>query len=527
MSAVRSSGRLLIERPTDAAPAAGFEAVAATPAARWEASPPVGGTAHPWDEAHAAVADPARLGFEAAAQPAYAEPDLLQRMPYWFPPGDAGFESFTGNPCEDRGPRPFWPVGEPALGWHLLDGYSQLKSARAHVRQNPNARPVRAAILDTGYDPDHPTRPTGLSPDLGWNFVDNRRDATDPGRHFPGNQPGHGTATVALLAGNRVRLPSGFDDWLGGAPDAEVVPVRIADSVVHFYTSAMAAGLRHAVARQCQVVSVSMGGLPARSWAAAVNEAYEAGVAVFAAAGNRIGPSPPSAVVYPARFARVTAVCGVTADGSPYYRPGVHGEMQGCFGPPGVMTTAVAAYTPNAPWALMGCPTGVGFGGGTSSATPQAAAAACLWLAHVPEPAGGGGWKRVEAVRYALFASADATAAETFTYFGNGKLKARAALDVPYRTDLPPAPAAEVSFPWLRPIDLFESSTAGRERMFEVEALHAFLQTPDLQKLVDGADPMADPLTPALRQRLLTALRQSPLISDSLRKELADLITRG
>src|SRR5207237_27212 len=106
--------------------------------------------------------------------------------------------------------------------------------------------------------------------------------------------PGHGTATLALLAGKRVVLPDlAFDDFLGGAPRAEVVPVRIAESVIHFLTSSMTRGLDYAIEAGCDVLSISMGGVPARAWAAAVNRAYEAGVAIFAAAGNRIGPSPP------------------------------------------------------------------------------------------------------------------------------------------------------------------------------------------------------------------------------------------
>src|SRR5205823_1306874 len=103
--------------------------------------------------------------------------------------------------------------------------------------------------------------------------------------------------------GNRVRRSDlNFDGLLGGAPYADVVPVRIANSVIHFYTSAMAAGIEYAIEKGCDVVSISMGGVPARAWAAAVNRAYEAGAAIFAAAGNRIGPSPPLSIVYPARF---------------------------------------------------------------------------------------------------------------------------------------------------------------------------------------------------------------------------------
>jgi subtilisin family serine protease len=458
--------------------------------------------------------------------PRYAEPDFLQAFP--FPrPDSGGLESFTGSPCEDRNPDGFWATGDPAFGWHLDEAHSRLKAARDRVG-DPGGRRVRVGHLDTGYDPAHVSVPLHLRTDLQHNFVDgDPNDATDPGRHFPGSNPGHGTATIALLAGRRVAIPdSRFDDYLGGAPFAEVVPVRIADSVIHFYTSAMAKGIEYATQVGCQVITLSMGGLPARSWAAAVNQAYEAGVTIFAASGNRFGPSPPRSTVYPARFNRVVAVCGVTADGTPYYRPGLHRHMQGCFGPPAKMRTALASYTPNAPWALMGCVGVIGFGGGTSSATPQAAAAAALWLQAVAAPPDVAPWQRVEAVRHALFASADVSNPDAGTYFGRGILKAAAALDQPFRTDLEMSESDEITFPWLRTAELLESIQDGTEQMYEVEALQVFLQTPLLQDLVSGADPLSDRLSAPDTRRLLEAMRRSPLISDALRSHLTDLVQR-
>lgn len=517
-----ASGRLLIERR-----APGFEST--PPAAGdWSvARPPPGPTTHPWDRAHQAVREPAAIGLESTAAPTYAEPDFVQAFP--FPRADGGgLESGATGPCDDRGPDEYWPIAEPRHGWHLNAEHSQLKAARDRVGQSPSLREVRIIHLDTGYDPDHPSRPLNLRPELGRNFADgDPADATDPGRHAFADQPGHGTGTLGLLAGNRVAVPAtGFVDYLGGAPFAEVVPVRIANSVVHFKTSSMAAGINYAVEVGAWVVSVSMGGVPARAWAAAVNRAYEAGVAIVAAAGNRFGPSPPSTIVWPARFNRVTAVCGITADGSPYYRPGLHRHLQGCFGPAAKMATALAACTPNTPWAMMGCGAGVGFGGGTSSATPQAAAAAALWLAAHPAPASTTPWQRVEAVRTALFESADRSFPETDTYFGRGALKAAAALDVGFRTDVPPAPPDDVTFPWLRLLGGLEADqpTSGLEQMYEVEALQVFMSSAELQRLAGGADPLADPLPAADRRAVLTRMRHSPRISQALQARLGQVL---
>jgi hypothetical protein len=537
-----SNRRLLLQVRSDATleslarPAAGLEALFAAPpvaggqapAAWLTANTSGGGALHPWDEAHRAVAAPAAAGLEAVPAPAYAEPDFVQRFPYRGPDDITAAALESASPCQMTGPDDFWPPASWKFGWHLGDDFSGLRAARNRVGESTSAR-VRIAHLDTGYDPEHVTLPLHLLTHLARNFVDgDPDDATDPGRHFPLSNPGHGTATLALLAGNRVQ-PAGeeFDDFLGGAPRAEVVPVRIADSVIHFYTSSMAAGIRYAIETGCQVLSVSMGGVPTRAWADAVNAAYEAGVALFAAAGNRIGPAPPRWIVYPARFGRVVAVCGATADKTPYYRTGLHRHMQGCFGPPSKMDTALATFTPNVPWAVMGCSQLlVHDGNGTSSATPQAAAAAALWLQQATVPADIEPWQRVEAIRNALFASADDSQPDGTTYFGAGLLRAARALDQPFRTDLPMTPADSVSFPWLRLAGVLEALPTGRDLMYEVEALQIFEQSADLQRITGAADPAADSLDVPTLKRLISGLRQSPLASQALREHLKEMYRR-
>lgn len=518
--------RLLIEVPSSGLESSslppGIETLAADPSDAWLVTPPLGRPLHPWDEAHRAVASPADLGLESGGA-TYAEPELVQGVPYRDTEG--GLESGSRpGPCEYTGPDDFWPGAALGFGWHLGDEFSGLRAARDAVGQN--GRRVRLVILDTGYDPTHASLPLRLLTALQRNFAGgDPDDATDLSHRSPLNNPGHGTATLALLAGGRVSLPDrGFDDFLGGAPHAEVVPVRIADSVIHFGSRAMASGIRYATEVGAEVVSISMGGLPARAWAQAVNRAYEAGVTIFAAAGNRIGPSPPSTIVWPARFKRVVAVCGATADKTPYHRDGWHRKMQGCFGPAGKMPTAMAAYTPNTPWASIGCRTMItGDGAGTSSATPQAAAAAALWLQAATVPAGIEPWQRVEAVRHALFQSADSGRPQGQAWFGRGLLRARQALDVPFQTNLPMTPPDSVSFAWLRLAGGLEAAPSGRELMYEVEALQVYEQSPRIQEITGGACPETDLLDRPTQKRLVKALRESPLVSDSLRAHLADL----
>jgi hypothetical protein len=486
-----------------------------------------GPSPHPWDVAHRALADPGALSLETAAAPQYIEPDFEQSFPYLAPRETPESLEAWSTPCQYRGMERYWPPAEFQFAWHLQDGFSGLRSARDRVGA-PSGRRVRVAILDTGFDPDHVTLPEHLRTDLQRNFtgIGDPGDATDPGRHFPTDNPGHGTATLALLAGRKAQLASSdFNDYLGGAPFADIVPVRIANSVVHFYTSAMARGIEYAIEAGCDVVSMSMGGVPARSWAAAVNRAYEAGVAIFAAAGNRYGPSPPEWIVYPARFKRVVAVCGVTADRTPYYKPGFHVHMQGCFGPPSKMPTALAAYTPNMPWAALGCASLVNHdGAGTSAATPQAAAAAALWLQNATLPDSIQPWQKVEAVRYALFQSADKSLDSLATYFGQGALRAAQALDVPFRADLPRTPPDEVSFPWLRMGGILEAIPCGRDLMYEVEALQLYERTSRLRQITGNADPADPDLPPASKRQLLAEMAILPGASNALRTHLQEVL---
>jgi hypothetical protein len=485
---------------------------------------------HPWDEAHAALADASLAGLESTARIDFAEPDFVQTFPVRT--GErAGLESAArGEPCEVRNLDADWPPAEAPFAWHLGEEFSGLRAAREAVG-DPASR-ILVGILDTGYDPTHATLPQHLRLDLARNFTDDGApgDATDPASMAPFTNPGHGTATLALLAGKRInpRNFPHFNDFLGGAPHVEVVPIRIADSVVHFRTSAMAAGIEYAAQIGCQVLSISMGGVPSAAWADAVNHAYEAGVAIFAAAGNRIGPLPPATLVYPARFARVVAVCGFTAAKQPYYLPGLHRKMHGCFGPESAMTHAVAAYTPNIPWASIGCGELVNPDGcGTSAATPQAAAAAALWLQQ-HQPGVTPLWKRVEAVRHAMFQSADSSPPAGSEYFGNGLLRARRMLDVPLADALEQTAAAEVSFPWLRLLGILEAAPTaavpGKERMFETEALQLYLLSPRLQALTGNADPLQDRLDAPTLTKLLDEISRHANASKSLRAHARQLL---
>jgi hypothetical protein len=416
--------------------------------------------------------------------------------------------------CETKKPLHSWPY-EKEFCWHLDDGFSQLRSAREYVANNPHI-PVRIAHLDTGYDPLHITYPADrMRLDLGYNFYENTDDARDPGTRGFFYQPGHGTGTLALLAGTHITWPSqygfpAFDDYVGAAITAEIVPVRVYPSVVQFKTRYMAQGIYYAMAPReepeniCHVISLSMGGVASRAWAQAVNLVYLSGVTIFAASGDRFGISPPATTVYPARFHRVVSVTGATSDYTPYYKKRNMCRLQESFGPDSIMHNTIATYVPNVPWAQYDCEQTVNLdGGGTSASTPQAAGAAALWLQihgndyyHEDE-----GWKMVEAVRTALFHTAKKDIPgmqeeEVFHYFGNGVLKAMDAIEyAPDIHDLTIQPEDTVTLPLLTLLaEYFESFFDEKnidkgirdvlKDMYELEIVQLQMGSASLQKII-------------------------------------------
>lgn len=515
--------------PATAAVAANAMGFAAGAAPAWHVTGDLPEGANPWDACHALLRE--GLGIGAGSGVAFAEPDIE-----WSSRDDdvPPRTSPTGNPQREDHPR--GPTNSrPEDNWFLRREFSGLAAAREELDRHLGERPpaIRLAHFDTGFDATHVTCPERLRRDLARNFVE--RDAQGrPGLEALDRaddtlaNPGHGTATLAILAGNTY----------GGARGFEVAPFRVCPRVVLVRTSALAEamdtvlGWRGDAQARCDVVSMSMGGLASKAWADAANALYEAGVVVVTAAGNNFGGLPVESVVFPARFRRVLAVAGIRADGSPYADLPVQ-LMAGCYGPASKMRTALAAWTPNIPWARRGAGTVVDQdGGGTSAATPQVAAAAALWLErHAAALAGLAGWRRVEAVRHALFTAAARPAPDNapHKYFGRGLLDARAALDLPplSRADAyAPEEVDTARFAALRLLTGFGVVAAGpRAEMLEVEAAQLAQRSRAAYEALDGHDP-DDPagLPTAVRRRLVEALAGDPLASATLKAALRETL---
>lgn len=387
--------------------------------------------------------------------------------------------------------------------WYLDDRHTQLARARSQFTHPGEG--IRIGHLDNGLDGHHAAAPMNLV--RGDRFADavglleyaQKRSRGECARLplAPERTGGtHGMGTIGLLAGSWVAIDEqkvpggrikGYYGWLGGAPYATVVPVRVAPWVFSASTGELAYGIDYASrVKGCDVITMSHGGSPTQAWADAVNAAYERGTAIFAAESDffSLVPAPflpsgiilPSSPVYPAGFRRVVGVTGVTADERSYAQNtlgrlfssplGVVAWMsRGSFGADGTSTSLlqrnrtpdrsqffrvgalhpqpVAGYSPNVPWLAIRkvknqtYADGVDLtGAGTSAATPQAAAAAALWLQkHRQEfsECEWHGWQKSEAVYQALLKSADAHGRTTpDVYLGAGPLRASDALKLSY-----------------------------------------------------------------------------------------------
>jgi Subtilase family len=162
---------------------------------------------------------------------------------------------------------------------------AKLRLPQAHELANGDK--VRVAILDSGIDTRHP--------DLVGVFAGSF-DALGS----KGDVDLHGTA-VAGVIGARGRLH-------GAAPGARLLAIRAFSGVGQGTTFSIVAGLNWAVAQGARVINMSFTGPPDPAVARNLAAAYDTGVVLVAAAGNK---GPTSAPLFPGSDPHVIAVTAI------------------------------------------------------------------------------------------------------------------------------------------------------------------------------------------------------------------------
>lgn len=250
---------------------------------------------------------------------------------------------------------------------------------------NVTGEGVTIAVIDNGYYIDASDFPTNLwlnsGGTVGWN-VHNNNDNISPiyksnGETF--NNTAHGSNVAGIIG-----MPKNTIGGIGVAYGAELMLIQAAqyvndDTPSGFSSSDIAAAIDFAKENGADIINLSLGSasnsITIRS---AVNRAYNAGVAVIAAAGNNGCPTSTSAF-YPAALSNVIGVMAIdktdptqlasfsnydTSGNATYYDIAAPGtEILGC----GITTSG---FTLN---------------NGTSQASPIVAGCAALLLSLYPD----------------------------------------------------------------------------------------------------------------------------------------------
>lgn len=155
---------------------------------------------------------------------------------------------------------------------------------------------VDVAVIDTGISTSHPS----LTVTGGFSAV-SYTDSYD-------DDNGHGSHTAGIIAANQPSV-----GLVGVAPDVNLYAVKVLDQDGQGPLAQVLTGIDWAIANDIDVISMSFGTLTnSNTMRSMLDEAYEEGIIVAAAAGNRgEGTLPEGRVEFPARFDSTVAVGAV------------------------------------------------------------------------------------------------------------------------------------------------------------------------------------------------------------------------
>lgn len=260
-----------------------------------------------WDWAARLAADRDVARAEPTFEGPGVEPDPEAReeilAPHEIPRGAAAI--FRPSSCSND---PFWSLRQirARQAWDLPPPPPGKRFGQDIVVAHP----------DTGYTHhpeiwDQTPAKRRVLADRGYDFKDDDPSAFDPLKLPFG---GHGTSTASVIMSDHVDATDDVVRISGVAPEAKLIPFRVANTVVHLDFVAVAEAIHAAVDEGAHVISMSLGGPVGFGYLeAAVERANRAGVIMLAAAGN-YWPF----VVYPARFDDVLAVAATNCERKPW-----------------------------------------------------------------------------------------------------------------------------------------------------------------------------------------------------------------
>jgi subtilisin family serine protease/subtilase family serine protease len=240
----------------------------------------------------------------------YAEPNFIRSIPEpsshapgsQVVPGDRYFDQEWG--LHNAG-QPFycipWISGEICFYVGTSDADIDAPEAWA---LSMGASNVTVAVIDSGVDYTHP--------DLAANFAGGR-DFVSPD-FDPMDDHGHGTHVAGIIAAamnNPTGDPAEEEGVVGVAPNARLLAYKVCRADGSCSDFAVEQALAQAIADGANVINMSLGD-PAYSQSLydAVQDAWNAGLVVVAAAGNNGNTDP----VYPAAFDNVVSVAAFDED---------------------------------------------------------------------------------------------------------------------------------------------------------------------------------------------------------------------
>lgn len=257
-----------------------------------------------------------------------------------------------------------------------------------------DGRGIKVAVLDSGVDLDHPD----ISPKV-------VARANFSGAATNEDNYGHGTHVAGIVAASH-----NTEGVAGVCPLCTIMAGKVLNDSGVGSTSGLTNGINWAVSNGAKVINMSIGVRASRTLETAVNNAWNKGTVLVAAAGN----GNNQAKIYPAAYTNVIAV-GATDNKDAKASFSTYGPSWVDIAAPGV---AVFSTFPNHPFVLADQyhrSQGYDIGNGTSMSSPiVAAVAALVWNT----PAG----SSMTSVRAKLESTADPVGKGT--YWANGRVNA-------------------------------------------------------------------------------------------------------